>query len=100
MNASNIHADEKVLILRKPVKLGDVEYSQLTLREPTAGELAKAENAAPTRADMAINLISIVAAVPRSAVERICQRDFEEASDFLGKFSEGDLMNGNEFSQA
>ena len=97
MNEINILADEKILTLRKPVKLGDVEYSQLTLREPTAGQLAKAENAAPTNADMAINLISMVAAVPRAAVERICQRDFEEASDFLGKFSEGDPMIGSEF---
>jgi hypothetical protein len=34
--------EEKVIVLRKPVVLGEVTYAELSLREPTAGELSKA----------------------------------------------------------
>jgi hypothetical protein len=80
--------DEKIITLRKPVDLGGVEYATLQLREPTAGELEKA-----SRADSAvgtcINLISAVATMPRAAVEKIGQRDFNEACDFFSSFGDG-----------
>lgn len=78
--------DEKMMELRKPVALGHVEYATLDLREPTAGELSKASKAG-SDVDVAIALISIVAKVPRGAIEKLCQRDFQEAADFLGSFT-------------
>lgn len=79
--------EEKTLTLRKPVKVGDVEYDSLELREPTAGELSKANKQADP-IDASIMLISLVAKVPRAAVEGLCQRDLEDAADFLGRFSD------------
>ncbi|PNG56532.1 MULTISPECIES: phage tail assembly protein [unclassified Variovorax] len=84
---------EKTINLRKPVKLGDLEYSTLELREPTAGELEKAANAT-TNMGVVINLISLVAKVPRKVVESLCQRDLKEAGDFLDGFSAGDPPTG------
>lgn len=78
--------DEKTLQLRKPVALGHIEYATLDLREPTAGDLSKASKAG-SDVDVAIALISIVAKVPRGAIEKLCQRDFQEAADFLGSFT-------------
>jgi len=78
--------DEKTMELRKPVALGCVEYAALDLREPTAGDLSKASKAG-SDVDVAIALISIVAKVPRGAIEKLCQRDFQEAADFLGSFT-------------
>lgn len=78
--------EEKTLVLRKPVKLGHIECTELDLREPTAGELSKASKAG-SDVDVAIALISIVAKVPRGAIEKLCQRDFQEAADFLGSFT-------------
>lgn len=78
--------DEKTMDLRKPVALGHVEYATLYLREPTAGELSKASKAGGD-VDVAIALIAIVAKVPRGAIEKLCQRDFQEAADFLGSFT-------------
>lgn len=78
--------DEKTMELRKPVALGHVEYATLDLREPTAGDLSKASKAG-SDVDVAIALISIVAKVPRGAIEKLCQRDFQEAADFLGSFT-------------
>lgn len=85
--------DEKTVVLRKPVKLGSVEYASLDLREPTAGELAKASKAGGN-VDVAITLITLIAKVPRGAVEKLSQRDLQEASDFLGSFTLDGLPTG------
>jgi hypothetical protein len=84
---------EKALTLRKPVKLGDVEFTELKLCEPTAGQLEKATRAATTSTGVVIELVSIVAKVPRKVAEDLCQRDFSEATDFFGQFS-GFLPDG------
>lgn len=89
--------DEKTITLRRPVILGKgdkaVEYTQLDLREPTAGELEKASKAT-TQVGVALNLISMIAKVPRTVVEGMCQRDLKEASDFLGSFNDDDRETG------
>jgi hypothetical protein len=85
--------DEKTITLRKPVSLGNVEYATLDLREPTAGELSKASKAGGN-VDVAIMLISLIAKVPRGAIEKLSQRDLQEASDFLGSFTVAGLQTG------
>lgn len=78
---------EKTITLRKPVVLGDVTYGELALREPTAGELEKASSAT-TQIGVVINLIQLVAKVPRTVVEKLGQRDLKDASAFLESFTE------------
>jgi hypothetical protein len=78
--------DTKTITLRKPVALGDVTYATLDLREPTAGELEKA-SAATTNMGVVINLISLVAKVPRKVAEGLCQRDLKDAGDFFDRFN-------------
>lgn len=78
--------DEKVMMLRKPVQLGKgdgVLYEKLELVEPTGREKDKAARE-PSDTRAAIALISLVAKVPRLVVERLSQRDYEEACYFLG----------------
>lgn len=77
---------EKTIILQKPVKLGEIEYTELKLREPTAGELEKAANA-KNNVGAVIELISVTAKVPRLVAEGLCQRDFKEADTFFGTFA-------------
>lgn len=77
---------EKVITLRKPIEFGGITHTQLTLREPTAGELEKAA-AATTSVGAVIELTSAIAKVPRRVAEGICQRDFLDASDFFSTFS-------------
>lgn len=81
---------EKTITLRKPLTLGSgdgaITYTELTLREPTAGELEKASRA-DTSVGIMINLISAIAKIPRSAVEQLSQRDIGEASDYLAGFT-------------
>jgi hypothetical protein len=85
--------DEKTITLRKPVKLGEIEYTKLDLREPTAGELEKASNAT-SNIGVVITLIHLVAQVPRRVVEGLSQRDLKEAGDFLDVFSKAAPTTG------
>lgn len=85
--------DEITITLRKPVKLGEMTYEKLDLREPTAGELEKASTAA-TNMGVVINLISIVGKVPRKVAEGLSQRDLKEAGDFLDSFNEPSPATG------
>lgn len=83
--------EEKTITLRKPITIGAGEgaitYTELVLREPTAGELEKASKA-DTGFGVTINLISIIAKIPRSAIERLGQRDLMAANEYLGTFTE------------
>lgn len=85
--------DEITITLRKPVKLGEQEYTTLDLREPTAGELEKASSAT-TNMGVVINLIHLVAKVPRKVVEGLSQRDLKEAGAFLEGFNEPSPATG------
>jgi hypothetical protein len=78
--------EEKTIALRKPIGLGGITYDKFDLREPTAGELSRASKAGGSL-DVAIALISIIAKVPKSVVEKITQRDLEEAAGYLGGFT-------------
>ncbi|MCP1376047.1 phage tail assembly protein [Dyella lutea] len=83
--------EEKTITLRKPVTLGSgdgaITYTELKLREPLGLELEKASRA-DTNFGQMITLISLIAKVPRAAAERLCQRDLQEANDYLQGFSE------------
>jgi len=83
--------EEKILKLRKPISIGKgddaLTYDSLNLREPTAGELDKAMSAS-TNIGIGIMLIHLVAGVPKLAVEKLCQRDFTEANEYLGGFTD------------
>ncbi|MET3135636.1 hypothetical protein AAKU55_005950 [Oxalobacteraceae bacterium GrIS 1.11] len=85
--------DEKTITLRKPVTLGGVLYATLDLCEPNADQLEKASRA-PTQVGMVIELISMVAKVPKTVVGKLCQRDLKAASDFLGSFTEDGPATG------
>lgn len=78
--------EERVLELRKPVRFAEQDYTSLTLREPTAEQLAKASREAG-EIETLISLIHQVAAVPKGVVGRISQRDLQECARFFGQFS-------------
>lgn len=83
--------DEITITLSKAVTIGKAEnaitYEEIKLREPTAGEMEKAARA-DTAIGSAITLISLVAAVPRSTVEKFSKRDLVAANKFLEGFTD------------
>lgn len=78
--------DEVTIALRKPVTIGkgdaQITHTELVLAEPNGAQKEKASRE-PNDMRAAITLISSVAKVPRLVVEGLCQRDFEEACNFL-----------------
>ncbi len=78
--------EEKTILLRKPVTIGEVTYDHLDLREPTAKELADAVRAG-NEIEQAIALISRVTKTPKAAIEKLCQRDLTEASNIFDRFN-------------
>lgn len=76
---------EKVVTLQKPVEFAGVTHTELRLREPTAAQMEKAANA-KNNIGAVIDMISLVAAVPRQVAEQLCQRDFKECDAFFGQF--------------
>lgn len=81
---------EKIIKLRKPLTIGSgdsaITYPEITLREPTAGELEKASRADTSIGTM-INLVSAIAKIPRAAAEQLSQRDLTDVSTYLGGFN-------------
>ncbi|RJF83458.1 phage tail assembly protein [Azospirillum cavernae] len=90
--------DELVIELRKPIEVGSEVYMEIRLREPTAGEVEKAQkaligpNASPTMSD--IVMVSLVSGLPKPVVERIPYSDFEKAVRYLMGFTGGGLTTG------
>lgn len=83
--------DEKIITLRKPLSIGSgenrQEYTDLKLREPTAGEL-EAASRADTGIGTVINLLHQITRIPRKALEGMSQRDLKECGDFLESFND------------
>jgi hypothetical protein len=76
---------ELTIMLRKPVELGPVTYSELQLREPTADEwvqCAKVTNGAESDR----KLVSLVSGMPEAAVGKVGMRDFLQATRYLERF--------------
>jgi hypothetical protein len=93
--------EEKIIVLRKPIVIGGVTFAELNLREPVAGEMSKAVGyGKDNNIAVAISLISQVAGVPMTVAEKISQRDFAEANDFLGSFGAAGPTTGEMSSQS
>lgn len=84
--------EEITLNLTKPVSIGKGEgalvYEAIELREPNAGELEKAARL-DTSVGSLITLISLVAKIPRGAVEKFSRTDLQAAENALGSFTGG-----------
>lgn len=77
--------DSILLQLRKPVTLGSMTYTELSLSEPTLGQLVDS-NAAGTPMQQMAALIAVNAKVSPAVVRALCQRDAQDAIDFFGRF--------------
>lgn len=85
-----MQAEELTIQLRKPITIGkgdaEKEFTEITLCEPTAGQMEMAMKAGQDLT-MTIELIRLVANVPRQVVAQMGMRDLMEAGDFLAGFS-------------
>ncbi len=72
------------IVFAEPIKLGTAEYPSITLREPKAGELEKAE-ASGSGYSSIITLAHLVAGVPRKVIEQLPRSEFDKVVDFFGQ---------------
>lgn len=80
-------ATELTLQLREPITFAKINYTELTLTEPTIGHLIAASKGAGQFDQLAL-LISHNAKVPMGVVTQLLQRDVQKAAAFYGPFSE------------
>jgi len=80
--------DTKTITLRKPITVGEQTVTEITLREPTAEEIGRAQDKATNNTFATINLVAIVGGVSRAVAGKLSQRDFMEAANYLALFTE------------
>jgi len=76
--------EDLTVLLRKPVTLGSMTYSELKLREPTAAEWQQWDKLEGIDGD--IKAVSVVSGVPEPAIRLIGARDLIQASRYIGAF--------------
>lgn len=75
---------EMVIVLKKPIELGELTYTTLTLREPTAAEWELWSHLSGVAADIAA--VAVVSGVPEPVVRKLPVRQLLEGSRYLGRF--------------
>ena len=80
--------DQKLIPLNPPITIGDMEYSSISLREPTAGELERATKGNPPAMKTVIDLLAMVAGVPRQVIKVAAAQVQGEASEYVSGFTE------------
>ena len=77
--------DTLTITLRRPVTSNGIEYSELTLREPTLGNLIEAQKA-KTDLEQTQRMISLSADLPMPAAAQLPFSVVTEASEFFARF--------------
>lgn len=78
--------DPFLLVLRRPLELSAQKWTELTLTEPTLGQVLAAEKVGRGN-DMIAQLISEVTKVPLAALKQMSISDFRQADAFFGQFA-------------
>ena len=81
--------DTIVIEFDDPITVGKQDYTSITLKEPTVGQLRVAFKET-NELNMSARLVSLIANVPIAVIDAIPQSKFKEATDFLSQFSESE----------
>lgn len=85
---------EKTFKLIKPLVLEDKTITELTLREPTAGEVEFAERKADSNNGASIQLIAAVSGLHPNVVKNLCARDYKAAAGYVTSFLDDSPRTG------
>jgi hypothetical protein len=80
---------QKMLPLKAPLTIDERSITELSLREPTAGELDDAEANAKTNNGTTILLLARVTGENPNVIKQLGARDYKAASDYLKSFLQG-----------
>lgn len=87
--------DPIVYQLLTPVTVGGQTLTSLNLREPTVGELDRAQSKAATQMGVVILLITLIAGVSEAEVRKLGQRDWNAVNAYLEGFMLGGPAAGD-----
>lgn len=93
--ATEAFEDELVLVLRETIKLGDLEFSELRLSEPTGEQLQRSFKATEPMGGL-FSLIGDIAGVSPAVVKKMRQRDLQRAADFFAHFDPENSLKASE----
>jgi hypothetical protein len=79
----------KTITLREPIKFGDKTYETIDLKEPTAGQIDKAQRITTSPAASNIELIAQVSGLSARVIEKVPATEYNEASEYLAFFING-----------
>ena len=91
--------DKVVLVLKSPIVLKDKTIDQIEISEPTAGQMAMAENGSKDKGshDQAIILLGLVTNLHPTIIKQLKGSDYVKAQKILGNFfSDGPVDGENE----
>lgn len=75
---------ELIVTFSKPYLLGDIAYTEMRLREPTAGEMIECDDVSGWAMD--VRLAAIVSGIPEVVVRQLGVRDLLPGTRYLGRF--------------
>ncbi len=75
---------ELIVTFSKPYSIGGVDYTEMRLREPTAGEMIECDDVSGWAMD--VKLASLVSGVPEVVVRQLKVRDLLPGTRYLGRF--------------
>ena len=84
MTANAEPAPALIVTFSKPYSIGGVDYTEMRLREPTAGEMMQCDDVSGWAMD--VRLASIVSGIPEVVVRQLGVRDLLPGTRYLGRF--------------
>lgn len=90
--------DSVILVLKRPVVVGDKTITELEIREPTAGQMASAEQMSKKGGiDQGITLLGLATGLHPNVIKQLAGSDYVKSQKVLGNFFEdGQETGGNE----
>lgn len=93
--ADGMPADSVTLVLKRPLLIGDKEIKELLINEPTAGQMAMAEQQSKgVSTEQGIALLGLAAGLHPSIVKQLAGSDFVKAQKVMGSFFEDSPVTG------
>ncbi|MBP6010618.1 MAG: phage tail assembly protein [Alphaproteobacteria bacterium] len=85
----------KTIVLEEPLEWNGQTYTELTLKELTAGQLQEALNGeTKNRVEQTMKFISLSTGLPAVALKGLLARDYSRAQDFILDFLSAPLDGG------
>ena len=85
---------QQTIQLLAPIEFGGEVIRELSLREPKARELDRAQQMAKSEIQVVLNIVTLITGVAVPALQEMGARDLGRVSDFIAGFTAGGPATG------